>query len=248
MRHSICVAMRTEHCDPPDRSKLPITVHVGYPWPKRTGGRKVTDRVWEFVRGKVSTAAEAVAKIQANRTAPKLPIRVNRLRALHGGSVLDVLLRRVEESDIVIFDITGLNENVLIEIGMALALKGTDGRVFILQKIGPTGTPTKSAAHPTDLSGYFFTRYEEKVSRGGSAFQLVESQAFLAALRSRLIDAARERGLWRDPQRTVTEEIEGNSSPKRPKRPTPAARRAPKRSARATRSKISKRKRTKRKP
>jgi hypothetical protein len=245
MRYSICVAMRTEHCAPPDRSKLPITVHVGYPWPTRTGGRKVKDSVWDFVRDKVGAATEAVAKIQANRTAPKLPIRLNRLRALHGGSVLDVLLRRVEESDIVIFDITGLNENVLIEIGMALALKGTDGRVFILQKIGPTGTPTKSAAHPTDLSGYFFTRYEENVSRGGSVFQLVESQAFLAALRSRLIDAARERGLWRDPQRTVTEEIEGNSSPKRP---TPAARRAPKKSARATRSKISKRKRTKRKP
>jgi hypothetical protein len=245
MGYNICVAMRMERPDPPDRSKLPITVHVGYPWPKRTGGRQVKDNVWDFVRGKVGAAAEAVAKIQANRAAPKLPIRINRLRALHGGSVLDVLLRRIVESDIVIFDITGLNENVLIEIGMALALKGTDGRVFILQKIGATGTPIKSAAHPTDLSGYFFTRYEEKVSRGGSAFQLVESQAFLAALRSRLIDAARERGLWRDPQRTLTEETEGNSAPKRP---APAARRAPNKSSRATRSKISQRKRTKRKP
>ena len=159
--------------------------------------------------------------------------------------MLGVLLRRIVESDIVIFDITGLNGNVLIEIGMALALKGTDGRVFILQKSGSTGTPTKSAAHPTDLSGYFFTRYQEKVSRGGSAFQLVESQAFLAALRSRLIDAARERGLWRDPQRTLTEETEGNFAPKRP---TPVARRAPKKNSRATRSKISQRKRTRRKP
>lgn len=236
--------MRPEHRDSPNLSKLPITVCVGYPWPKRAGGRRVNDTVWDFVRGKVSTAADAVAKIQANRAAPKLPIRISRLRARHGGSVLDVLLRRISESDIVIFDITGLNENVLVEIGMALALKGTDGRVFILQKSGPTGIPTKSAAHPSDLSGYFFTRYEEKVSRSGPAFQLVEPQGFLAALRSRLIDAARERGLWRDPQRTVIEEMEGSSAPEKP---TPSARRAPRKNSRATRSQISKRKRIRRK-
>lgn len=235
--------MRPENRVSPDLSKLPITIYVGYPWPKRTVGIKAKDDVWDFIRGKVSTAADAVAKIQANRDAPKLPIRINRLRARHGGSVLEVLLRRIGESDIVIFDITGLNENVLVEIGMALALKGTDGRVFILQKCGPAGIPTKSASHPSDLSGYFFTRYQEKVSRGGPAFQLVEPQGFLAALRSRLIDAARERGLWRDPQRTVIEEMEVSSAPEKPR---PVARRTPRKNSRSTRSQISKRKRTKR--
>jgi hypothetical protein len=229
-----------------DRSKLPITVYVGYPWPKLAADRPRKDEVWDFIRDKVKTAAEALAKTQANRAAPRLPIRVNRLRARHGGSVLDVLLRRVDEADIVIFDITELNKNVLIEIGMALALKGTAGSVFVLQKSDSKGRPLKTAAHPSDLNGYFFTRYQEKVLRGRSVFQLVEPQGFLAALRSRLINAARDRGLWRDPPRTLTEDMEEGSTPEKRR---PAERRALKKSSRPPRhSKILKRKRTKRKP
>lgn len=77
-----------------DRSKLPITVYVGYPWPKLAADRPRKDEVWDFIRDKVKTAAEALAKTQANRSVPRLPIRVNRLRARHGGSVLDALPRR----------------------------------------------------------------------------------------------------------------------------------------------------------
>ena len=80
-----------------DRSKLPITVYVGYPWPKLAAVRPRKDEVWDFIRDKVKTAAEALAKTQSNRSVPRLPVRVNRLRARHGGSVLDALPRRVDE-------------------------------------------------------------------------------------------------------------------------------------------------------
>ena len=223
--------------EPPVKSGLPITVHVGYPWTKVTAEQKAGDAVWSFARQIIGTASHAVAKIQANRGVSTLPVRINRLRAMHGGSVLDVLLRRIRRSDILLFDITGLNPNVLIEIGMALALKGTVGSVFILQRTDSRGKPLKVAAHPSDLSGYFFTRYEAKVLRGRSSFRLIEPQGFLAALRARLIDAARERGIWEDVQRTLSDEAADDSPPKAR---MSATRRASK--------KISKKKRTKQKP
>jgi hypothetical protein len=238
-------AMRTFPHELPIKFGLPITVHVGYPWPQTTAGQKTGDPVWNFARQLIGIAAGAVAKTQANRAAPKLPIRINRLRAMHGGGVLDVLLRRVRCSDILVFDITGLNANVLIEIGMALALKGTSGSVFLLQRTDSRGRPLDPANHPSDLSGYFFTRYQVKVLRGRSYLQLIEPQGFLAALRSRLIDAARDRGIWREPQRTVTEEMEGGSASEM-RRPT--AGRKLKKSSRAALRKVPKRKNTKRKP
>lgn len=198
--------MRAVSSYPPQKSTLPITVHVGYPWPKGAAGEKDGDQVWKFVRDLIETAASTVAKIQANHAAPKLPIRINRLRAMHGGSVLDVLLRRLLQSDVLIFDITGQNPNVVLEIGLALACKGTEGSAFILQKVDAAGRVTKEAAHPSDLSGYFFTRYRRVAKGRGRTFQLIEPQGFAAVLRPRLIKAARERGLWTGARWTVSDE------------------------------------------
>lgn len=231
-------------CDPPDKTKLPIIVHVGYAWPQRRAKRKAEDHVWRFIRKLIGTTTDALAKVQANRAAPKLPVRINRLRAMHGGSVLDVLLRRISRSDILVFDITGQNPDVLIEIGMALACKGTAGSVFILQKADAKGNPVKTAAHPSDLSGYFFTRYQENALPGRSSFRLIEAQGFAAALRSRIIDAARERGIWRDAQRTISDESEIDEG-RKPR--TSAARRASREKSRPAAKETSRKKRTKRK-
>lgn len=191
----------------PDKSKLPIMVHFGYPWPDKAAGIAPEDPVWRFVRRLVAVSADSLAKIQAGRQSCPLPIRINRLRAMHGGSVLETLLRRIRRSDILIFDITGGNPNVLLEIGMALACKGTAGAVFIFQEAGRSGKSVKAAFPPSDLQGYFFTRYRKVATGSSVTHRLVEPQGFIAALRSRLIESARERGLWRDIRRTMSNEV-----------------------------------------
>ncbi len=184
----------------------PITIRVGYGWPKRDGKSKPEDHVWAFIRERIKVVSDSLSKTQVKRGGRTFTCHINRLRAMHGGSVLDVLLQRIREADILVFDITGRNPNVLVEIGMALAMNGCSGRVFVFQEVDDEGNPAEGAKHPTDLNGYFFTRYRKVLERGRSTCRLTESQAFVAALRSRIMDAARARGIWRDAVGTTDDE------------------------------------------
>jgi hypothetical protein len=188
----------------------PITIRVGYGWPKRDGKSKADDHVWAFIRERIKVVSDSLSKTQVKRGGRAFACHINRLRAMHGGSVLDVLLQRIKEADILVFDITGLNPNVLVEIGMALAMRGCGGRVFVFQEVDDKDKPIEchKAHFPSDLNGYFFTRYRTVLERGRPTFRLTESQAFVAALRSQIMDAARTRGIWRDAAGTSDDEDE----------------------------------------
>ncbi len=233
--------------DGADNKKGPVTLHVGYGWPTTDHALvKPEDPVWSFIRKLINTTVDALTANQIARGNKTFSCRVNRLRAMHGGSVLDILLQRIERADILVFDITGLRPNVLVEIGMALALKGCSGRVFIFQKVDARGKPIKHAKTPSDLCGYFFTRYcnSQEPGRRGSQLQLVEPRAFTSTLRTRITEVARERGAWIEASGLVNDEescsdlalakskasraVSSRKSPKLPRRPArKAARRRP---------------------
>ncbi len=113
-------------------------------------------RLIEQVAGRVRNQIEGVS----------LKIQYNRLRATAGSFLLDGILDRIRISDAVIFDITGLNPNVMFELGVAIqAARSTNGaKVYIICE-GKKFDPTKI---PSDLHGYFVSFYE--VSNDGPVF------------------------------------------------------------------------------
>ena len=84
-------------------------------------------------------------------------IRFGKLRASAWGLLYDVIIKRISESDILIFDIFQNNNNVWIEVGMALSaryLAGNPSKIFLL-----TESTTKELEFelPSDLQGYFLS-------------------------------------------------------------------------------------------
>jgi hypothetical protein len=136
-----------------------------------------------------------------------LRISVNRLRGRHATTLLGGILRKIDRSDILFFDISGNNPNVHFELGYAIAQKGQDsGRVYIFSK--------KGTLPCSDLTGYMFSQYQPSTSSGKSKknkgpLALVDPRGFRAALISSLIEVAKERGMWGYSQSSL--EVEGKS-------------------------------------
>lgn len=132
---------------------------------------------------------EALEKKAFGREKAKFPLRVDvrRLRSRHAGTILGSIFKRIEDSDILIFDISGNNPNVLFELGYAAAKKGLDsGNVYLF---------TCSKDDPSDLKGLMFTRYvkSNENKANASQFTLADLKGFQASLLGALTDIARER-------------------------------------------------------
>jgi len=183
----------------------PIFIRVGYEWDK--GEEK--NCFWDFVRELIKTCVNSINKQQKNKRLPGISVYSSRMRAMHGGDLLGAFLERSKRADILIFNITGNNPNVLLELGIALGIKGLNGNVFIMQEVEESNKPISPT--PSDLNGYFFTRYKKDKKKG---LKLIETQAFLAALKSRIKDAARRKGLWQDTPGLDDEDAELNTTNK----------------------------------
>ena len=155
-----------------------IRVGVGYGWMKTDdndshNGRSVlADIFWQSIRKAFEPKHTAFEKKGVH-------VNFSRLRASHGRIIWDSVLKRIRDSDILIFDVaaavevdekdqkfdlgkaltvkteTGnvLNANVLIEIGAAIAL---DKRIMLL-------CPYEwRSSIPSDLKGYMWTFYNWK--------------------------------------------------------------------------------------
>lgn len=175
----------------------PITIRVGYEWANDV--KPAQDVRWQFIRKTAHRVAASLAEEATKLKAPQTFLaRVSRMRALHGAMVLPSLLARCAKSEVLIFDLTGLNPNVMLEIGIALAVKGFDsGRVFVFQEVGANNQPLRK--EPSDLTGFFFTRYVAD-QKSPDGFKLIDAHGFRGALRARLVEDARQRGMWRDPK------------------------------------------------
>ena len=64
--------------------------------------------------------AQVKGRVEKQLEGVSLKIQYNRLRATAGSFLLDGIVDRIENSDAVIFDITGFNPNVMFELGVAM--------------------------------------------------------------------------------------------------------------------------------
>jgi hypothetical protein len=94
-----------------------------------------------------------------HENAPK--IRYNRLRATAGSFLLDGIRKRIIDSNAIIFDISGFNPNVMLELGIAVQAAHENvnsAKVYIICQ----GKDFAEAQIPSDLFGYFISLYEIK--------------------------------------------------------------------------------------
>jgi predicted nucleotide-binding protein len=96
-------------------------------------------------------------------------------------NLLSTLRDRIERADALVMDLAGHNPNVLIEVGMAVAMhKAESGALIILKP--------KNEAWPSNLQGIVYCNYDKSLRRG-----LEDQAGFRAALRTRILKLAKDR-------------------------------------------------------
>jgi predicted nucleotide-binding protein len=96
-------------------------------------------------------------------------------------NLLSTLRLRIERADALVMDLAGHNPNVLIEVGMAVAMhKGESGALIILKP--------KNEPWPSNLQGIVYCNYDKSLRRG-----LEDQAGFRAALRTRVLKVAKDR-------------------------------------------------------
>jgi hypothetical protein len=179
----------------------PITVRIGYAWPKALKNKAAdvkaspADDVWPFLRDRFGDVLDSIEKTTLKKPAAPsaFSYRLGRMRARHGAGVLPRFIELCESSDIVAFDISKFNPNVMFELGLAIASKGvSSGRVFVFMETPSCGEISKILGEvPSDLAGYFITFYV----RDEDGYKICDPRGFSAALRAIVLDDARSRGM-----------------------------------------------------
>lgn len=127
--------------------KNQFTISGGYQWSSKNAKlaiQQVSDDLIKRFDGK-------------NGKKLKYNINYRRLRSSAGRSILDSIIAKIKNSQVVIFDITDKNPNVMLELGYALALSKDDDYLSIYL-ICKKGEPLPKNI-PTDLHGYFISEY-----------------------------------------------------------------------------------------
>jgi len=165
-------------------TQKPIEIYVSCPWTRR--GRSTVpvrqDKRWSFLRALVKKVIdECEARVRTSLGEHKLAVHLHRLRGRQGMNLLSTLRERIAGADALVMDLAGHNPNVLIEVGMAVAMhKGESGSLIILKP--------KNEAWPSNLQGIVYCNYDKSLRRG-----LDDEAGFRAALRTRILNVARER-------------------------------------------------------
>lgn len=158
-----------------------MNIYVGYAWEKGKSARG--DRLWTPIRDFLLHISKSV---EESFMEYDLEISVKRLRSSHGAFVYNDILSKIEDSDLLVFNIannpffntdmeennvkksssvefSGFNSNVLFEMGMAMGL----GKFPIA--MCPTCLEKKL---PSDIRCYMWSFYDAKYSKKNSRLQM----------------------------------------------------------------------------
>lgn len=157
-------------------AKPRVTVYVGYEWAAK--GSVYDDAHWNRLRDLIRRAAP--------RT---VDVRPRRIRGTHGQDLLATIHRRIENADVLVFDITGFrkssfNFNVVLEAGVAIGCgKLQKRRMFILA--GPGIKPG------SDLAGLLYSKYGLRKGE----IVMADDAGFRSALAAAIRASARDKKL-----------------------------------------------------
>lgn len=106
---------------------------------------------------------------EKNPSMPEVKLFYSRLRATSGTFVLNSIRDRMKNAYAVIFDITGFNPNVILELGIALELQQQiekPAKVFLIS----CSDHYNEKLLPSDIRGYFLTTYQINEKTGAVKF------------------------------------------------------------------------------
>jgi hypothetical protein len=86
-------------------------------------------------------------------------LNYRKLRASAGKTMLKSIIKRIENSQVVIIDITSENKNVFIEAGIALALDKNNPFLSVYFIREQNKLKPMPLGIPSDLQGYFISEY-----------------------------------------------------------------------------------------
>ena len=189
--------------------KVGVRVYVGYGWCKfdqedKKNLRKpevLADGFWQTLRKQFERKLIAVPNYPE-----KIPISCSRLRGTHGREIWSTVMKKISKADVLIFDVAAaikpehlknacegddltdkiksFNENVMVEIGVAL---GMEKRVLLLC---PQSLFDKI---PSDLRGYLWSVYTLEESKNGLVRKFADNPGLTSAYSAMLRDAALEK-------------------------------------------------------
>jgi hypothetical protein len=182
-----------------------ISIRVGYDWGSNEPNSKAQKR-WSFIRDLISDAIVELNKRQHKLKKAPLNVRLARMRAIHGGEVLGTFIKRCKDSDILVFDISTENPNVMLELGLAIAAKKSCPCIYVFHE--QKGGEFEVKDIPSDLRGYFITSYRKADSKSGDTYKLVDQRGFKSSLMARISEVARDKGLMVDKPGLDEEEVD----------------------------------------
>ncbi len=134
--------------------KNQFTISSAYQWRKEGEKTSNSERA-------ISHISKMVKSRFSDKENEKFNYNINyrRLRGSAGRTILKSIIKRIEDSQVIIIDITNENSNVFIETGIALALEKSNPFLsvyFIRKKSDSKKLPE---GIPGDLQGYFISEY-----------------------------------------------------------------------------------------
>lgn len=169
-----------------------ISIRVGYDWGS-SQSVDVANKKWNFIRNLIKTTIDEINRRQHKLKKAQLTVRLARMRAIHGGEVLGTFIKRCKDSDILVFDISTENPNVMLELGLAIAAKEGQTCIYIFHEQKRINFDIRNI--PSDLRGYFITSYRKADSKSGAMYRLVDLSGFKSSLMARIREVARDKGL-----------------------------------------------------
>ena len=133
-----------------------IKVYFGYSWANPEDKSQNS--------GLSNSRLEAFKQLESNvrnslSEEQKKLVDFRRLRGTAGDYLLRNIYQMIKSSDIMVFDITELNPNVLLELGIAFAIREEVKQNMKIYLIRETKNKRSEKKVPSDLSGYYYTEY-----------------------------------------------------------------------------------------
>ncbi|MBE2226861.1 MAG: hypothetical protein IAE93_05950 [Ignavibacteria bacterium] len=160
--------------------KVIIKIYFGYSWEGK-GLEKNSYKAFNEI------TTNAITNILNSKTFIKdsFVITSRRLRGSAGGYLLDKIFKMIKEADILIYDITSNNPNVMFELGIAYAIQKESNpnlRLFLIRE------KNMKEKDLNDLNGYFISEYSIKNSKVRFEDQGSLLQSIISTLKSTLLE------------------------------------------------------------
>ena len=132
-------------------------ISAAYQWRKE--GEKRTESHSEMAIKEIIKQVNNMLKSKPSKNGVEYKTDYKRLRASAGKNMLDSIIRKMNMSNAIIFDISERNPNVFIELGIAIQLTKSSSDLLLYLIIEKGDDKKLMESLPSDLQGYFITEY-----------------------------------------------------------------------------------------